>query len=499
MANKFKITIGLEIHIQLNTKSKMFCGCSNISEIPGRYEDKETMHIKRTEILEQPNTRVCPVCMGYPGVLPVANIEAIKKTIMCGLALSCEIAKESKFDRKHYFYPDLPKNFQISQYDLPFATNGKVELKAKSQNPKAIHINRVHLEEDAGKLVHPEGADYSLVDFNRCGTPLMEIVTEPDITSPLMAKEFLKKLRLIVRYLGVSDADMEKGQLRCDANISVQKSNKTSPIVEIKNMNSFRAVERALKCEEERLKDGFDEFKKLKGKQTRAWMENKAETVSMRRKEEASDYRYFPEPDIPPIKIGKKQDARNKIQTERQIEIDLEEIKKAIPELPAQKRERYQKFDLSEKAIESIVSRKKYSDYFDQLIKAGGDPHKVYDYMVNERAGTEIEVERMIELLDLIKGGKISNKIGKEMLIELKRTKKKPSEIIEEKGLEQVSDEKELKNIVSEVIKENPGPVKDIKSGQDKAIGFLVGQVMQKTKGKANPSLTNKIIKDMIK
>lgn len=464
-----KTIIGLEIHVQLNTRSKMFCGCDNNAE------NKE------------PNIVVCPVCMGFPGTLPIANIEAIKKTIKTGLALNCKIPAESKFDRKHYFYPDLPKNFQISQYDMPFAKNGKITLLNEKKEKKIIHINRVHLEEDAGKLVHPKGAGYTLVDMNRCGTPLMEIVTEPDIDSPALAKIFLRELRLIVRYLGVSDADMEKGHLRCDANISVRDEKDSSPIVEIKNMNSFRAVESALAFEEKRLKSDFDSLKKEKGKQTRSWDEEKRGTKPMRRKEEASDYRYFPEPDVPPIKIGK---GKN--------EINLEEINKEIPELPEGKREKYLKLGLKPKAIESIVARKSYVDYFDELIRMGGEPHKVYDLMINEKAGDKIESKLLIEAMGLVADGTISNKILKDILPEL-RDAKSVKEIIEKKGLKQVSDKGELSRIIKKIIRANPGPVSDYKKGKKAALGFLVGQVMKETKGQANPILTNRLLTEMLK
>jgi len=495
----FKTTIGLEIHVQLKTKSKMFCGCSNMSE---------------NENGKEPNTRVCPVCMGFPGTLPVANIEAIKKTIMTGLALNCEIPNESKFDRKHYFYPDLPKNFQISQYDEPFARLGELQiLDPDSSKSKKIGINRVHLEEDAGKLVHPEGAEYSLVDMNRCGTPLMEIVTEPDIDSPELAKKFLKELRLIVRYLDVSNADMERGQLRCDANISIQRKSEirnpksetnskskkpnsktvTSPIIEIKNMNSFRAVERALKYEEERLREDFDDEIGDMNKKTRAWIEKQGVTKPMRVKEEASDYRYFPEPDIPPVLIDKK------IKDEHGIMIHLIDIKRRMPELPQAKRERYKLLGLKEKAIESLVNKIGYSNYFDEVVEAGGEPQKVYDYMVNEKLGTKIKIKHMVEAFKLLNSGEISNKILKSILPEMIESGKSAKELIGEKGLKQVSNAEDLKNIIKEVIKENPKPVSDYKGGKEQTFGFLVGQVMQKTKGQANPALTNKLLRDMLK
>ena len=473
----FKTIIGLEIHVQLNTKSKMFCGCDNNAES------------------KEPNTLVCPVCMGFPGTLPAANIEAIKKTIKTGIALNCKIPAESKFDRKHYFYPDLPKNFQISQYDMPFARHGSLGK---------IRINRVHLEEDAGKLIHPKGAGYSLVDLNRSGTPLMEFVTEPDIDSPAQAKIFLKELRLIIRYLGVSDADMEKGHLRCDANISVRKSSlrhselvsesdkilnqvqddevETTPIIEIKNMNSFRAVESALKFEEQRLRQNFAELKKEKGKKTRAWSEKDKATKPMRSKEEASDYRYFLEPDIPPIRI---QNLKS-------------QIKKEIPELPQARRERYLKLKLSDKATETIVAKRSYADYFDEAVGAGGEPHKIYDLMINEKAGAVIPLKNLIAAIKLVKEGAISQKMLKVILPELIKGKS-PDEIIKKKGLKQMSDEGELRMIIERVIKANLKAVESYKKGKSEALGYLVGQVMRETKGQANPEMTNKILKEMLK
>ena len=492
MNNNLKTIIGLEIHVQLNTRSKMFCGCDNNAE------NKE------------PNTVVCPVCMGYPGTLPVANVEAIKKTILTGLALNCEIPNESKFDRKHYFYPDLPKNFQISQYDQPFAKKGKVDIycsspdadgtrtkgyssrTSSSNSKRAIRINRVHLEEDAGKLIHPKGTGYSLVDMNRCGTPLMEIVTEPDIDSPQMAKLFLKELRLIIRYLGVSDADMEKGHLRCDANISVREQG-TTPIVEIKNMNSFRAVESALKFEEGRLRDNFAELKKEKGKQTRSWNDKKGETRAMRRKEEASDYRYFPEPDVPPITIGGKLQITN-----YKLQINLKEIKKEIPELPEERRKRYLDLGLEAKAAETIVTKKSYSDYFDEAVRAGGEAHKIYDLMINEKAGITIPLKNLIAAIKLVGQGAISQKMLKEILPELKKGKN-PDEIIKRRGLKQMSDKRKLQLIISKIIKNNPQAVESYKEGKREALGFLVGQVMRETRGQANPTLTNKILTKMLK
>lgn len=505
MNEGLKTIVGLEIHVQLNTKSKMFCGCSN----------EQSSRISResgiAHELEKPNTRVCPICMGYPGTLPAANVEAIKKTILTGLALNCQVLSESKFDRKHYFYPDLPKNFQISQYDQPFCKNGELRIINHESGEKRIRINRVHLEEDAGKLIHPKGAGYTLVDMNRCGTPLMEIVTEPDIDSSELAKIFLKELRLIVRYLGVSDADMEKGHLRCDANISIAKSQislskpdpasreniksqiETTSIIEIKNMNSFRAVEAALKFEEQRLRQNFESLKKEKGKQTRMWSEKDGITKPMRAKEEASDYRYFPEPDIPSIRISNK-----KSKIKKNYEINLDEIKKGIPELPEERRRRYQKLGLDEKAAETIVAKKSYSDYFDEAVRSGGEAHKIYDLMINEKVGANIPLKNLIMVIKLVSEGALSQKMLKVILPELIKGKN-PNAIIKEKGMKQMSNEGELKVIIKKMIKANPQAVESYQKGKLEALGFLVGQVMRETHGQANPELTNKLLKDLLK
>ncbi|MCD6422242.1 Asp-tRNA(Asn)/Glu-tRNA(Gln) amidotransferase subunit GatB, partial [bacterium] len=348
MKEKFETVIGLEIHIELKTKTKMFCRCPNEEEA-------------------EPNENVCPICLGYPGVLPVPNKKAILYTLKLGLALNCRIREEAKFDRKHYFYPDLPKNYQISQYDMPFAESGFLEVDGRK-----IGIRRVHLEEDAGKLIHPEGVNYSLVDFNRAGIPLIEVVTEPDIRSPKEARRFLQDLQLVVRYLGISNADMEKGQLRCDANISVRKGKLSTPIFEIKNMNSFRAIERALTYEEERLRENFEVLSEQKQKRTLAWDEASGRTIPMREKEEAEDYRYFPEPDIPLLKP-------------REL-FDLKKLKASLPPLPNERRETLRQLKVPEKEIEVLVQKQDWYAYFLKLARKV-DPKLLADWMVNENLG----------------------------------------------------------------------------------------------------------------
>ncbi len=473
----FKTTIGLEIHVQLKTKSKMFCGCDNKAETA------------------EPNTLVCPVCLGLPGVLPVANRQAIEWTLKTGMALNAKIAEKSKFDRKHYFYPDLPKGYQISQYDLPFAIGGYLEIRDKKEEIRRINLTRIHLEEDAGKLIHT--ADATLIDLNRAGTPLMEIVTEPEISSPQEAKAFMQELRLILRYLSVSDANMEKGHLRCDANISIAKIQNPNDKfqmgipVEIKNMNSFKMVERALLFEEKRQRQLLENGKEVV-KETRGWDDSKGETYSQRSKEEAHDYRYFPEPDIPPFETA---------------EFNLEKIKTEIPELPDKKRKRYvESFSLSLQDSEVLVLDKHTAEYFEKITEKIS-PKLAANWIINELKpsphltgeGGQITPEKMIELLQLLEKGEISGKMAKDILAQMLVSGKNANEIIKEKGLGQVSDEGEILQIIDEVLKENLKSVEDFKKGKKEALGFLVGQVMKKTQGKANPQIVNKLLNERIK
>jgi len=482
----YQPVVGLEIHIELKTKSKMFCSCLN---------DPDERH---------PNVNICPVCTAQPGSLPVINKEAVRKTLKTGLALNCQIPEYSKFDRKNYFYPDLPKGYQISQYDMPLCKKGFLEIEGKK-----IRITRVHLEEDTGRLVHPEGADYSLVDFNRAGIPLMELVTEPDLKSVTETRKFAEELQLILRYLGVSDADMEKGQLRVEANISLGKDKKLGTKVEIKNLNSFRAVEKALDYEIERQTKVLKSGKKVI-QETRGWDDIRGITVGQREKEEAHDYHYFPEPDLPPLHITSE---------------IINEIKAEIPELPQPRRERLKKeYNLLDKEIEVFVFNKDLGEYFEkamselrQWIKEIKFKRRVVEeeflklvklcsnYIITDLQGLLkrasvtgedflITPENFAEFITLIYEGKISSKIAKMVLEEMFKTGADPSHIIEEKGLIQITDEAEIKKIIKEVISKNPKAVQDFKKGKENAFQFLIGQIMTKTKGKANPQLVKDIL-----
>jgi len=471
---EYEAVIGLEVHVQLKTKTKVFCGCS-------------------TEFGQEPNTQVCPVCLGFPGSMPVLNNTALDYSIKVGLALDCTIQEYTKFDRKHYYYPDLPKNFQISQYDLPISKNGFLDIDA-GDKPKRIAIRRAHLEEDAGKLIHKD--DISLVDYNRTGQPLLEIVTEPQINSPLEAYEYLTALKSIIQYLGVSDCDMEKGTLRCDANISIRKkaSKELGIKSELKNMNSFKAVRDGLQYEIER------QIELLKNnepviQETRLWDEKSGKTLSMRSKEEARDYRYFPEPDLPPFIISKDK---------------IEEIRKGIPELPKKKAQRFMKeYGLSEYDAKILVSNKDNADYAEECFKGWPDKNKksVANWLIGPLAAVAgssnitisevgIPAHDFLELIELVeKKQTISNLTGKSVLEEMASTGKPPSVIIREKNLAQISDETSLDKEIEEVIEENRESVESFKSGKENALMFLVGQVMKKTKGKANPKLAQEILK----
>ena len=461
----FKTTIGLEIHVQLKTKSKMFCGCNNNAEEA------------------QPNTLVCPVCLGLPGTLPVANKQAIEWTVKTGLALNSKIAEFSKFDRKHYFYPDLPKGYQVSQFDLPFLVGGEVKIETENGD-RTIHLTRIHLEEDAGKLIH-SGND-SLVDLNRAGTPLMEIVTEPEIASPTEAKLFLQELRSILRYLNVSDADMEKGHMRADANISLSSTDELGVPVEIKNMNSFRMIERALSYEEKRQVEELEAGRKI-AKETRGWDDVKGETYSQRSKEFAQDYRYFPEPDLPPFEVHKM--------------FDLDKLKTEVPELPSEKRAKYQEMGISKQDSEILALDQDMAKYFD-AVSGQVSPKLAANWIINELkidGLKKVEAEKLIGLIALIEDNTISGKIAKDVLIDMIETGKNAQKIIEEKGLKQIGDESEIEKIVDQVISENSEIVASIKAGKTAAIGFLVGQIMKETKGQANPGVVNKILEEKIK
>ncbi len=474
----YETVIGLEIHAQLLTKSKLFCGCS--AAFGGA-----------------PNANICPICTGQPGVLPVINKKAVELTIKTGLALNCQIAKHSVFARKHYFYPDLPKNFQISQYELPLCSGGYLEITVNGEKRK-IGITRVHLEEDAGKLVHPGGvklssANESLVDLNRTGVPLMEIVSQPDLRSPEEAKVFMENLAHLLEYLGVCDAKLEEGSLRCDANISLRPAGdkKLGVKVEVKNMNSFKAVYKALLAEEKRQRELLAEGEAVV-QETRYFDESSQDTVSMRGKEFAQDYRYFPEPDLVPLEV-----------TENWIE----QIKSGLEELPARKHERFIKdYGLSSYDAELLVASRPTADFFEKTIALYPHPKIIANWVLTEinaylnehkldLSQTKITPTHLAQMLEAIDKGTISGKIGKSLITEILRTGRTVDELIKEEGLTQITDEKNLLPIIRQVIKDNPKSVEDYKKGKETAITFLVGQVMKVSKGRANPSLTNQLMK----
>ncbi|MFH1824634.1 MAG: Asp-tRNA(Asn)/Glu-tRNA(Gln) amidotransferase subunit GatB [Candidatus Firestonebacteria bacterium] len=483
MAEEYEIVIGLEVHVHLKTESKLFCGCS-------------------TKFGSPPNSQTCPVCLGLPGVLPVLNKKAIELALRAALALNCEIQEYSKFDRKNYFYPDLPKNYQISQYDKPLSLNGYVDRTVDGIK-KRIRIKRVHLEEDAGKLVHISAsgqigtAEESLVDLNRTGIPLLEIVSEPDIRSPEEAYEYLGTLKSILQYIDVSDCDMEKGTLRCDANISVRVrgEDKLGEKIEIKNLNSFKNVQKALEYESVRQIHSLKNGEKLV-QETRLWNADESITYPMRTKEEAHDYRYFPEPDLMPLNITKEM---------------IEEIKKSLVELPLIREQRFIKeYNLPEYDAKVLTSFKDIADYFELCVSLYNKPKAISNFVMVDLSGllnlNNIEITqspirpgKLVKLIKLIDDGVISSKIAKMVFEEMFSTGEDPELIVKKKGLVQITDEKVITEIVEKVICDNPGIVQEYKSGKEKAIGNLIGQVMKASGGLANPQIVNKILKEKIK
>lgn len=473
----YEPVIGLEVHTQLDTKTKLFCSC-------------------KTEFGAEPNKHTCPVCLGWPGSLPVLNEEALKLAIKVGLALNCKISERLKFDRKHYFYPDLPKAYQISQYDMPVNGKGKLLITVK-ENAKEIRITRAHLEEDAGKLLHEGIKDGSLVDYNRAGTPLLEIVSEPDLRSPEEAYEYLISLKAILQYLAVSDCNMEEGSLRCDANVSVRKIGETQfgTKTEIKNLNSFKAVQKAIQYEIERQIEVIESGERV-FQETRLWNDDTGKTVLMRSKEEAHDYRYFPEPDLVPFTLSKELIAS---------------IKKTIPELPAERTERFVKnFGLSRYDASVLVDDQKLGDYLEAVLDGGKvSPKIVSNWIQSELLAllnhhkrniqdSPVSPENLRELVHLIENNTISGKIAKEVLPEMFASGKSAAEIVKDKGLEQVTDTKLIEEVAQRIIEANARSVYDFKAGKAQALGFLVGQVMKETKGKANPKLVNEILQKKI-
>lgn len=487
----FEPIIGLEVHVQLKTESKMFCRSKNAES-------------------DKPNVHICEVCTGHPGVLPVINREAVKKSVEVGLSLNCEIAEYSKFDRKNYFYPDLPKGYQVSQFDMPISGRGYLEIFIDGEKRK-IGITRAHLEEDAGKLIHPPGKNYSLVDYNRAGVPLLEIVSEPDIRSAVEAKVYLQELQNIMRYLGVSDADMEKGHLRCDANISLRLAGQTglpSYKVEVKNMNSFRGVSNAIDYEIKRQAEAL-ESGKIPASETRGWIDDKAITVGQRSKEESQDYRYFPEPDLPVLHFTSEW---------------IEEVKRRLPELPNARKNRFlEEYKLGEKEAQVLVGFKELAEYFEKVISefdvwlgAENIEFKASDrdkylklavnwilgqflFLLNEQSlnpnDSKVTPENFAELIKLIASNKVSQLSAKDVFVRMFETGEDPSDILEKLGLAQVSDESVILDAVRKVVKENPKAVEDAKTKGPKAFGFLVGQTMKELKGKGNPKVINELLK----
>ena len=473
---EYEPVIGIEIHARINTKTKMFCRCGN------------------NIFNEQPNSHVCGICMGHPGMLPATNEEAVKKGIKAALALGCEVKEFSKFDRKSYFYPDLPKGFQISQYDKPISENGKVVITFPDGSTKDIGVTRLHLEDDAGKLTHTAGG--TLVDFNRSGTPLMEIVSEPDMRSVEEASLYCRQIQKIVRYVNASDADMEKGQMRFDINVSLRPKGQEKFGIrsETKNLNSFRSLEKALEYEIKRQTELLESGGEVV-QETRGWDDNKEITVSQRGKEEAADYRYFPEPDIPPLVISKEM---------------IEELRKEIPELPDTKSKRYMdELGLSVVDAQNIASDASMAEYFEKALSVSNSPKKTANWLLSELMGRlnesqmsivkcQLSPENLGRLVKLIEEGAISNKIAKDIFSEVYEGDLDPEKVVEEKGLKVMSDTGELEKICQEVIDRNPVIVADFKGGKEKAIGGLVGQVMGATKGSANPKMVNEILRKLL-
>ncbi len=474
--DKYEVVIGLEVHAQLKTKSKIFAPDG-------------------TEFGKEPNSETSPITLGMPGVLPVLNKEAVNMGILTGLALNCTIPARCKFDRKQYFYPDLPKGYQISQYDEPICVGGYLEI-----NGKKIGITRAHLEEDAGKLVHAgadglAGSSYSLVDLNRAGTPLLEIVSEPDMRSSDEARAYMEELRNIVRYIGVCDGNLEEGSMRCDANISVMPkgSKEFGTRAEIKNVNSFSALQRAIEYEIERQIEIVEEGGKVV-QETRLWDDNSRETRSMRGKEDAHDYRYFPEPDLMPLEISREW---------------VEEIRAKMPELPSQKRARYQDLGLSEYDANVIVDQMSLALFFDKVLELGANPKTAVNFIMGEIAAylkeekldineTKLTPENLAELISLIEKKTISNNIGKQIIIDMLKDGTPAKEIVEKKGLSQITDTSAIKEICQKVVDANPAQVDSYKGGKVQLFGFFVGQVMKETKGRANPQVVNQLLKEIL-
>lgn len=476
LRDKYEVVIGLEVHAQLKTKSKIFAHDG-------------------TEFGNEQNSQISPITLGMPGVLPVLNKEVVNMAILTGLALESSIPSRCKFDRKQYFYPDLPKGYQISQYDEPICIGGHLNI-----NGKKIGITRAHLEEDAGKLVHSgadglAGSNYSLVDLNRAGTPLLEIVSEPDMRSSEEAKAYVEELRNIVKYIGVCDGNLEEGSMRCDANVSVmlKGSKEFGTRAEVKNVNSFRALQRAIEYEIERQIDIVEEGGKIV-QETRLWDDNSGITKSMRGKEDAHDYRYFPEPDLMPLEISREW---------------VEEIRTKMPELPQAKRKRYINLGLSDYDAGIIVEQMELAFFFDEILKLNANAKIAVNFLMGEIAAylkdeklsineTKLTPENLAELVKLIEKGTISNNIGKQIIFTMLKEGSSASEIVEKQGLSQISDEGVIKEIVQKIVNDNPEQVSAYKGGKVQLFGFFVGQVMKETKGRANPKTVNELLKSLL-
>ena len=473
----YEVVMGLEVHAELSTKTKIFCSCP-------------------TSFGAAPNTHVCPICMAMPGTLPVLNEKVVEYAVKAGLATNCEISKDSKNDRKNYFYPDLPKAYQISQYDKPLCYKGYIEIET-SEGKKKIGITRIHIEEDAGKLNHDDIGGGSLVDLNRAGVPLIEIVSEPDLRTPEEVDSYLKKLKSILEYIEVSDCKMQEGSFRADVNVSIRKKGETKlgTRTEMKNMNSFRSIARALEYEIGRQIDVVENGGVIE-QETLRWDEVSGKTFSMRDKEDAQDYRYFPEPDLVAIKLTDEY---------------IENIRKDLPEMPESRKQRYlEVYKLSEKDAGILTSSKYLSDLFEKASEICGNYKAVNNWIIsdisrilNETEMDPIEIPfdagQLAKLVSLIDKGTISSSIGKKVLVELFENPRDPEDIIKEKGWIQISDEGAIKEIVLKIIEANPQSVADYKGGKDRALGFLVGQAMKETKGKANPQMLNKMFAEELK
>ncbi|MBW1713740.1 MAG: Asp-tRNA(Asn)/Glu-tRNA(Gln) amidotransferase subunit GatB [Deltaproteobacteria bacterium] len=471
----FETVIGLEVHAQLKTASKLFCACATAFGAP-------------------PNSQVCPVCMGMPGILPVLNRKAVEFALRLAVATDCQIAPRSVFARKNYFYPDLPKGYQISQYELPLAEHGHLKVQVKGQL-KQIGITRIHLEDDAGKLIHDEHKPTSYVDLNRCGVPLIEIVSEPDMRSPEEAVAYLKELREMVRYLEICDGNMEEGSFRCDANISLRPmgQGEFGTRTELKNMNSFRSVQRALEFEVRRQRAVLESGGQVI-QETRLYDALKNETSSMRGKEEAHDYRYFPDPDLVPVEVSPAW---------------VEEVRSTLPELPEAKRQRFAaQYSLPEYDAGVLTASREVADYFETAAAASSNPKAASNWIMTEvlaalKGGEDLSslklpaqnLGRMIKMIDQ---GDISGKMAKEVLETMFQTGQTPEEVVQAKGLKQISDSDELSGLIDQVLADNPDNVAKYKAGKTKLLGFFVGQVMQKTKGQANPKLVNEILRQKL-